>query len=127
MDYTFGSCARDPDPSKLTKMLAEHSKTMPARDQEASSNPDFMDQIELACREAFRQNGDAAATESGLWARDWGYELQDVDGSGVTVWHGREDGNVGCGAAESAVGMLRGAEGKFLEGEGHYVCAFYGE
>jgi pimeloyl-ACP methyl ester carboxylesterase len=127
MDWTFGAACRNPDPTKLEDMLAAQMETLPKSDQEACKRPGVLETLTKATREAFRQGGDLAATEFGLWSRDWGFDFEDIDARGLTIWHGKEDGNCGFAAAAKGASLLLGAETMFFHGEGHYVFAYHGE
>jgi len=127
MDWQLGSAARDPDPAKLENLLLAQVKGLPKRDQEAYEIEGFLPKMLDAIREAFRVSGEGAATEAGLYAREWGFELEDIDARGLTIWHGEQDVNCPFGMAEKAASLLKGAETKFLEGEGHAIVAWHQE
>jgi hypothetical protein len=121
MDWQLGSAARDPDPTKLRDLLLTQVKT-PKRDQEAYEVEGFLPKL-LA---AIRENGEGAATEAGLYAKEWGFEMEDIDARGLTIWHGKQDVNCPFGMAEKAAEFLKGAETEFFE-EGHAIVAFHQE
>jgi pimeloyl-ACP methyl ester carboxylesterase len=127
MDWQLGSAARDPDPTKLRDLLLAQVKTLPKRDQEAYEIDGFLPKLLDAIREAFRESGEGAAAEAGLYAREWGFEMENIDARGLTIWHGKQDVNCPFGMAEKAASLLKGVETKFLEEEGHAVVAFHQE
>jgi pimeloyl-ACP methyl ester carboxylesterase len=126
LDWNIGAAARDPDPQKLNNLLTQQAKSLPERDRLAYEREDFKPIMTDALREAFRGGGEGAATDAGLYAREWGFELEDIDAKGLTIWHGKQDVNCPFAMAEKAAGLLKGAETRFLD-EGHSVATYHKE
>lgn len=100
MDWQLGSPARDRDPQKLRDLLLAQVKTLPKRDQEAYELEGFLPKLLDAIREAFKDSGQGAATDAGLYAREWGFEMEDIDARNLTIWHGKQDVNCPFAMAE---------------------------
>jgi len=74
--------------------------------------------VALDLREAFRQGHDGIYREFRASARDWSFDLADVEPS-VRLWHGADDQNVSPATAEYLATRLPDAEASVLSDEDH--------
>jgi pimeloyl-ACP methyl ester carboxylesterase len=126
VNWQLGNAARNPDPNVLKDMIKKSLNGLPQRDREAVENSDFGLVMMDAARECFVKGGSEGITlETHLLTLDWGFELEDVDlaGRDLTIWHGKLDVNCPMGMAEKAAPLLKGAQTKFLDREGHSLVA----
>jgi pimeloyl-ACP methyl ester carboxylesterase len=125
MDWQIGSAARNPDRNVLKESLMKSMKYMPKRDQEALEQDDYLAALMDALRESFRDGGAGMGVESYLFAKDWGFELGDIDEHDIGLWHGKLDINCPFGMAQHAAGLLKASETHFLEEEAHSLASFH--
>lgn len=117
LDLEFGGMASDPK--------AFEENFMRVMDKRSEQETRCLDDVNVrsvvigSMREAFAQGSKGAAWELGLYG-DWGFELGDMSGEGVVIWHGSLDVNAPCAMAEKAVGLMKGCEMKVVEGETHF-------
>ncbi|KAK4938851.1 hypothetical protein LTR10_020757 [Elasticomyces elasticus] len=122
MDMMIGRVARDYDhPDRLKEWFIKEMKSKPAPDAACVEDEWTTERIVEATRESFRQGGEGVALDIKLIAKDWGFELQDLntDGLGMYLWHGGQDVNVPLAMAEKAAKLMGGVELKVLEEEAH--------
>jgi pimeloyl-ACP methyl ester carboxylesterase len=70
-------------------------------------------------QEALRISSRGAAREMHIIGTDWGFDVTDIDGRRLTVWHGALDVNVPIGMARRASVLMPEVKLKALEGHGH--------
>ncbi len=122
MDWAFGAVARDHEhPERLTDLLVKGMRTKPEPDAKCFENEWARDRIVEAARESFRQDGDCVALDIKLIARDWGFNLEDlnIEGFRICLWHGKRDANVPVSMAEKAAALMKGVDLRVLEDEAH--------
>ena len=56
--------------------------------------------------------------EAGLYARSWGFGLQDITAE-VHLWHGGEDENVPVSVGHYVANAIPNCNARFIEDEGH--------
>jgi pimeloyl-ACP methyl ester carboxylesterase len=95
-------------------------KQLPAPDVEVLERPEvraaFFDDVHRASATAAQ----AAAQDVVLFARDWGFRIQDVTVP-CHLWHGDADRNVPIGHARFMAGRIPGAVLQECPGEGHLL------
>jgi pimeloyl-ACP methyl ester carboxylesterase len=111
-------------PFWLVSVLARRAPTwlvkgMPAADAAVLARPEVRSSF-LAFAHASPTIGRAAAQEFGLFARDWGFDLGEVNVP-VQVWQGDADVNVPVVHAERLSAAIPGAVLHVVPGEGHLV------
>ena len=74
--------------------------------------------IDLFFAEAFRPGIAGIHHEAGLYARPWGFRLQDITAE-VHLWHGREDENVPVSVGHYVANAIPNCHARFIEDEGH--------
>jgi pimeloyl-ACP methyl ester carboxylesterase len=101
-----------------------------SRSRETFSEPDqkLLDQTELAkvfiagMQEAFRAGIGGANHEAGLYAKPWGFQLQEIDAE-VHLWHGGLDNNVPISVGRFVADAIPNCNARFYEDEGHLALA----
>jgi pimeloyl-ACP methyl ester carboxylesterase len=68
--------------------------------------------------EALRPGIAGVHHEAGLYARPWGFRLQDITAE-VHLWHGEQDDNVPVSVGRYVAGAIPKCRAKFIENEGH--------
>ncbi|MFB6184452.1 MAG: alpha/beta fold hydrolase [Haloarculaceae archaeon] len=104
------------DPERLLDFLATNFS--PA-DEAVFEDPDTADAVVADVREAFRQGTRWPAYETGLVAREWGFDPTDVTVP-VSVWHGRDDRSVPPAVARAVAEAIPATSLDLLDAEGHY-------
>ena len=64
-----------------------------------------------------------AHQESALYARSWGFQLEDIT-TEVHLWHGEKDNNVVCSVGHYVADTIPDCQPTFFEDEGHF-SVFY--
>lgn len=67
------------------------------------------------------------AMEANFTARDWDFELDDIDGEGLVIWHGQLDVNCSIHIAEKAAALFKGVETRFFDEEVYNLVVPYKE
>ncbi|KAK6331270.1 hypothetical protein TWF730_004358 [Orbilia blumenaviensis] len=70
-------------------------------------------------KEALKPGSQGAAWEFWLFASEWGFKLDDLDASRLTIWHGALDVNVPIGMPDKASNLLPDAVYKRMDPDGH--------
>lgn len=123
-DWVIGRAARDPDPKVLEKAMDTAMMKRSGTEKTAWTKPRIKAAGLESTRGAFRNGGAGSATELML-LNDWGFDLEDIDGRGIRLWHGKLDRNVPIGMAEQAAEQLTGVETHFCEESGHLDMIFH--
>jgi pimeloyl-ACP methyl ester carboxylesterase len=122
VDYKMGRIARDiAHPERLEELfMAEMKSAKHEKDVRCLDDPVLRQQCIEAAREAFRQSGYEIAAEAGMYARDWGFRLQDVEFEPIVIWHGALDDAAPIKMVRKAAELLPGATLKVFEDEAHF-------
>ena len=104
-------------PDRAMAMMASRA---PTADAAALEEPLLRDAFRRDLHQASRTTGRAAAQDFGLFARDWGFRLEDITVP-VQVWQGDEDVNVPVAHAERQAAAIPGAVLHLIPGEGHLM------
>ncbi|KAF3909941.1 hypothetical protein ABW20_dc0102504 [Dactylellina cionopaga] len=121
---TMGSIARSDIP-QLIKMMESQAAGLPqpAIDKECMKQVTTDEVLTGAylgsMKEALRPGSKGAAWEFWLFASDWGFKLEDLDASRLTIWHGGLDVNVPVGMPDKASKLLPNALYKRMDHDGH--------
>jgi len=71
-------------------------------------------------KEALRNGSKGAAWEFHLFnSADWGFKIEDLDASRLTIWHGGLDVNVPVGMPDKFSKLLPNVEYKRMDSDGH--------
>jgi pimeloyl-ACP methyl ester carboxylesterase len=119
LDWQLGKVARDPDPKLLEDLFTKEMSGLPEPDRKCIENEQFRKELVESLRECFKKGSQGAVWEARLYGCDWGFELEEVQAEGLSLWHGRLDVNCPCSMPENAVKQMQGAELKVFEEEAH--------
>ena len=118
LDLEFGNMARDVDPKVSEESFMKVMERRSERDRRCCEDEELRKVLVETMRESFRQGSEGPAWDFGLYA-DWGFELEEVDGQSVTLWHGEKDINTPFGMAEKGAKILKGCKLRAFEEETH--------
>ena len=128
LDVAVGSTARRTDnddvvEKSMTDTIA--GRGVPADTAIWEADPDIRAMLVASVRESLRAGCDGGAWDACAYA-DWRFGLEDVQVGGgpgqqrrLVLWHGAQDANVPIEQARRAAPLLRGAETRFYDDEGH--------
>jgi pimeloyl-ACP methyl ester carboxylesterase len=111
--YLFGRRA----PERVLPLLVS---SMPASDAGVLARPEVRSSFLSLLAHSSRKSGRAAAQDFRLFARDWGFRLEDITVP-VQVWQGDVDVNVPVAHAERQAAAIPGAVLHIVPGEGHLM------
>jgi pimeloyl-ACP methyl ester carboxylesterase len=89
-----------------------------AVDKSYLSRPDVRNILVESLSEAFRSGSAGPAWEMGLYARSWGFPLEEIR-TPVEVWHGEADANAPVAMGHYLAASIPGSRARFYSGEGH--------
>jgi pimeloyl-ACP methyl ester carboxylesterase len=125
IDLTMGRMLRNADPKELVKQIESQSATLPQPKADKECMKQILEDDVLSgayigsTKEALKISSKGAAWEFWLFASDWGFKLETLDASRLTIWHGGSDVNVPVGMPDKAVELLPNTEYKRMDSEGH--------
>lgn len=70
-------------------------------------------------RRAWRASAKGVMADAEIYARPWGFRLEDVDVP-VRLWHGKQDRAFSVSLAEEVAQRLPNCQARFIDNEGHY-------
>lgn len=82
-------------------------------------NPDAGRLLAADMVEAFRQGARGPAYEGTLYARSWGFKIEDITFPALFLWHGAYDRNIPITAGQAMAGKLAHCQASYYEDEGH--------
>ncbi|KAA3611791.1 MAG: alpha/beta hydrolase [Planctomycetota bacterium] len=85
-------------------------------------DPVFRKLMDTDLREAMRQGSRGPALDLRLYARDWGFGVEDIQVP-VRLWHGEEDRTVPLEMGQYLADHIPQCKATFLPGEGHFIPA----
>lgn len=103
-------------PEAIYQIMTSH---LPAADREVLAGPQTRDSILASFAEAFRQGGQGAAQELGIYTRPWELDLRRIL-MPVQLWHGEADTVVPVRMGRAHAAALPDCDARFLPGEGHF-------
>ncbi len=95
-------------------------KSVPEADRAVLSDENIRQLLMDDFKEAFRQGARGAAHETGLYARPWGFRLEDI-AMPVTLWQGEDDVNVPPSMGRYQAQAIPNCDARFFPGEGHLL------
>jgi pimeloyl-ACP methyl ester carboxylesterase len=98
------------------------SKRLPAPDRTLMQRPELLESFATGALEALRQGARAAGHESALYARPWGFRLEDISRE-VLLYQGELDVNVPPAMGRYQAHALPNCRAHFYPGEGHVSLA----
>lgn len=108
-------------PERAEKFMRQQAASSPPADREALNDPVVSRVLFEATQDAFRNGPRGAAQEMVLFARPWGFSLNEVAGH-VDLWHGTEDANVPVAVARAVASELPDCEARIIDGAGHAIA-----
>lgn len=107
------------DSEKAEKNMKKAMIKFPEEDRKVLDDPQILSLFIKEGAEAFRQGSKGAYHEGKIYARSWGFKLEDISPKlKVYIWHGDADKTIAMGRGMCKV--IPNCEGKFYPGEGHY-------
>ncbi len=103
------------------RALAIATKRLPAPDAAVLRRPEVRDAFLADLGHASATTGRAAAQDFALFARDWGFRLEDITAP-VHVWQAEADVNVPAEHARRLAAAIPGAVLHLLPDEGHLMA-----
>jgi pimeloyl-ACP methyl ester carboxylesterase len=79
-----------------------------------------LDELAASAREAYRQGVRGAVSEARLYARDWGFRLEDIAFQPLYLWHGVRDTHAPIEIARAVAGKLARCQATYYPDEGHF-------
>lgn len=80
----------------------------------------LVDMLAASAREAYHQGVRGAVFEAGLYARDWGFRLEDIAFQPLYLWHGARDTFAPIARARAMAGKLTRCQATYYPDEGHF-------
>lgn len=106
------------------QVIPEQVETrLPPADQRALGSADLRQTLIASSKEALRQGVRGAATDGLLYARPWGFKLQDIK-MPVHLWQGEKDVIVPPAMGRYLAKAIPDCHAKFYEDDGHFSLAF---
>jgi pimeloyl-ACP methyl ester carboxylesterase len=100
------------------RALQQGRRALAAVDQPYVDRPEVRQAMEATIAEAFRRGGRGPARELRLYARPWGFRLQDIQ-IPVHLWHGEQDISHPIDMARHLAAAIPDCRASFYPGEGH--------
>lgn len=94
-------------------------KSIPESDRRALDEIDGWDSVKSSYLEAIRNGTEFLLEDGELYLSPWDFEPELIQVP-VTFWHGTADCNLPCDGARKLAARVPGAEGRWIDGEGHY-------
>lgn len=88
-------------------------------DREALKTLGGWDAIMRSYLEAIRNGPSPVLTEGELYLKPWDFQPEEIPVP-VRFWHGTADANLPCGKTRQLADRIASAEGRWIDGEGHY-------
>jgi pimeloyl-ACP methyl ester carboxylesterase len=113
MGMTASQATKRPD-----RALEQGRRAFAAVDQPYLDRPELRQAMEATIAVAFRRGGRGPAWELRLYARPWGFRLEDIQVP-VHLWHGEQDANHPIAMARHLATAIPDCRASFYPGEGH--------
>ena len=102
------------------RAIEQMKRAMPPPDRAVLEQPGMADRFAEDVAEAFRCGSRGATWEAQLYARPWGFRLEDI-AMEVHLWQGGEDVNVAPSMGRYQAQAIPNGKLTFYENEGHLV------
>jgi pimeloyl-ACP methyl ester carboxylesterase len=96
-------------------------RQLPPADQEIVDRPAMHAMMLRAFREIFRRGGRGPAHELLLFARPWGFSVEDISVE-VLLWHGDADKTVPISMGRYMAGVIPNCRATYYPNEGHFMA-----
>lgn len=120
-----GTIRKDADP-RLADVVAMMIEEMAPADRQLLVQPEIAEAVRCDFSEAFRQGSQGVIWDLILYARPWGFRLEDIP-IDVHVWHGDEDVTVPIAFGQALATTIPRSRPRFFRGEGHMMAITYAE
>jgi pimeloyl-ACP methyl ester carboxylesterase len=101
---------------------AKQLKVQPEADNRLlETHPELLELVGYGAAGAFREGSRGAAQELAVFARPWGFGIEDIR-CHVELWHGTEDVNVPVAVAREVVRRLPDCTAHIVDGAGHALA-----
>ncbi|MHA1264406.1 MAG: alpha/beta fold hydrolase [Candidatus Helarchaeota archaeon] len=112
------------DMDSLINLFQKRSKNLPEPDRKIMSDPERIPLFLELMTEPFRQGSKGPYYEGKLFARDWGFELEEISPDlKVYLWHGELDTSVPIRMARLVCEAIPNCSGTFYPDEAHLSTA----
>jgi pimeloyl-ACP methyl ester carboxylesterase len=111
---------RGQDRAPMSWML----KSIPPVDREAIRDGGGWEMVTRSFLEAVRAGSTGMLEDGEVYLSSWDFDPAEIRVP-LHFWHGREDANLPCEVARRLCEGIPGAEGEWIEGEGHYSLAMH--
>jgi pimeloyl-ACP methyl ester carboxylesterase len=124
LDWEFGNAARNPDPKVFEDVFMKGMAKKGEKEMACLDDLKFRKIVIESMREAFRQGSDGAAWDCRLY-NQWGFELDELNGKNIILWHGMQDVNAPYAMALKASRRIKGSTLKTFENETHLSLPYH--
>jgi pimeloyl-ACP methyl ester carboxylesterase len=100
------------------RFLSQSKETFSGPDRQPLDRPEVAQLFMYTVKEALRPGSGGANQDAGLYARPWGFRLEETTAD-VNLWHGGRDEDVPLSVSRYAADALPNCKARFYEGEGH--------
>lgn len=107
-----------PDRADFEEIFMKNMESKSERDVRSLDDLEFRSIVIESMKQAFKQGTKGSAWDLGLYG-NWGFDISELDGDLITLWHGKEDVNTPFAMAEKAAKVIKGCELKVFEKETH--------
>jgi pimeloyl-ACP methyl ester carboxylesterase len=114
---SFGYMRRHP--AHLLRQMEHIWRQMPEPDRRVLADPWFAQGIRDITLDALAITSAGWACEELLMAQPWGFQLEELGGPPVLLWHGGQDRNVPLAMAMASARRIPSCKANYLEEEGH--------
>jgi pimeloyl-ACP methyl ester carboxylesterase len=104
---------------KLDQFLFTNSDEVEGPDQKVFKHPDFSPILNDTLKIALSQGPDGILQDIRVYTKQWGFNADEIS-CPVTLWHGAADDIVNVAYAHEMKSILKNADLKVVDNEGHY-------
>ncbi len=108
------------DEQHARKAMTKTARRMGQPDRKALLAHGVVDELAASAREAYHQGVRGAVAEARLYARDWGFRLENIAFQPLYLWHGARDTFAPIERARAVAGKLTHCQATYYPDEGHF-------
>jgi pimeloyl-ACP methyl ester carboxylesterase len=108
------------DEERAREALVKGARPLGEADRAALLIPEVSAAVAASLVEAFRQGTRGVAYEARIYARPWGFRLEEMACPRLLLWHGERDPLVPITMARSVAARLRQCQATFSAQDGHF-------
>ncbi|GMF72696.1 hypothetical protein AFCA_011160 [Aspergillus flavus] len=121
-DWTIVPAAHHPDPKVLEELLAKTVKNnFNETDSSVFEDEKILKHAAKIVRESFRQGSQGYVQECKILTRPWGFDLREIDFSGVRLWYGDNDRHTPIQMAQWMADRIEGSVLTEWKGYSHFT------